>query len=325
MKRINKTLLFLLLTFVINFTMVGLFRVFGGEYSSLSGTIMAVAYMFIPMISVLIVEKGIHKEKIQKRLMISFKINKWFFIAWLVMPALSILTFAISLLFSDVSYSPGMEGIFERLEAMVSPEKMEEMKNSIDTLPLHPYFLSIFQALIAGFTINAVAGFGEELGWRGFLVRQFQQMKFWKASVIIGFIWGVWHAPVILMGHNYPQHPQIGVAMMTVWCILLTPLFIYFTLKAGSVIAAAIAHGTLNASAGLAIMLIAGGSDLLVGLSGLSGFIALGILLLLFFVYDQFVIKEKLMTGRIATFLPPVDQEEGSKKRYELKQSGNPV
>ena len=36
-------------------------------------------------------------------------------------------------------------------------------------------------------------------------------MGFLKTSVLTGFIWGVWHAPIILQGHNYPQHPVAGV------------------------------------------------------------------------------------------------------------------
>ncbi len=302
MKQINKTLLFLILTFFINFSMAGIFLLAGGEYKSISGTVMAVVYMFIPMLSVLIVEKGIHKEEIIKPLKISFRINKWFFIAWLGMPLLSSLTFLVSLLFPGVTYSPGMEGMFERLGDMVSPEKIEQMKMSMDALPLHPFWISIFQALIAGATINAVAGFGEELGWRGFLLRQFKEMHFLKASLIMGLIWGVWHAPIILMGHNYPQHTKVGVLMMIGWCILLSPLFNYITLKSQSVIAASIMHGTLNASAGLAIMLLAGGSDLLVGVSGLAGFIALIVFLGAVFAYDQWIAKEKVTTSRIEDF-----------------------
>ncbi len=80
---------------------------------------------------------------------------------------------------------------------------------------------------VAGITIKSVAGFGEELGWRSFLVRQFRDMRFIKASLLTGIAWGFWHAPIILMGHNYPQFPVAGVFMMTMWCVLLSPLFLY--------------------------------------------------------------------------------------------------
>jgi membrane protease YdiL (CAAX protease family) len=86
-------------------------------------------------------------------------------------------------------------------------------------------------------------------------------MPFLKASIIIGFIWGIWHMPLILMGHNYPQHPRAGVFMMIVFCILLTPILQYITIKSKSIFAAAVAHGTLNALAELAIMSTDGGND----------------------------------------------------------------
>ncbi len=304
MKNFSKTTLFLIFTFGISFLMAGLFYVLGGEYPSTGGTVLAIAYMFTPALSVFIVEKLVHHENIRNRLLISFKINGWFFVAWLVPPVMAFLTFGISLLFPSVSYTPGMEGLLSRFEDMLTPEQLEEMSQSLATMPLPPVLLILLQGLLAGITINAVAGFGEELGWRGFLVRQFENMRFWKAALIIGFIWGVWHAPMILMGHNYPQHPVAGAFMMTFWCILLSPLFLYVTIKSQSVIAASVMHGTLNATGALAIITITGGSDLLTGLTGLAGFIAVSLTLAVFVFYDSFVSKEKIMRGKVGKYLP---------------------
>lgn len=304
MNKINRTTLFLILTFVISFSLAGLYKLFGGQYDNkISATILAVIYMFIPMISAILVEKVIHKEKLKPNLFISFKINKWFFIAWLIPPIMSFGTLGISLLLPDVTYSPEMTGMVNRFEDMLTPEQLEQMKNASETMPIHPIWLAVLQGLIAGATINAIAGFGEELGWRGFLLKSFKEMNFLKASIIIGFIWGIWHSPLILMGHNYPQHPEIGVLMMTIWCILLTPLFLYFTIKAKSVIAAAIMHGTLNGTAGIAIMVVDGGNDLIVGMTGLAGFISLIVVLFVLFIYDNKLSKEKIMTNKISNYL----------------------
>lgn len=300
MKSINKVKLFLTFTFLISFTLAGLYRLSGLDYSDGNKfIILGIMYMFIPAISVILVDKVIHKEKLKTNLFISFKFNKWFIVAWLIMPVISFATLGISLLFPDVFYSPEMSGMIKRFEAILSPEQIEQMKESLENLPFNPILIALFQGLIAGITINAVAAFGEELGWRGFLLREFKEMSFFKASIIIGFIWGIWHAPIILMGHNYPQHPEIGVVMMTIFCILLTPVFIYITIKSKSVIAAAILHGTLNGTAGLSMMKIDGGNDLITGITGLAGFICLIIVLLLFFIYDNKVSKEKIMLKRI--------------------------
>jgi membrane protease YdiL (CAAX protease family) len=304
MKKINQTTLFLILTFTISFLLAGIYKLTGGGSQDRTGfMILGIIYMFIPTIAVLIVKKLIHREKIASELMISFKINKWFFVAWLIIPVLAFVTFGISLLFPDVIYSPDMSGMFSRFESMMTPEQAEQMRASVESLPLHPVWITLMQGLIAGITVNAIAGFGEELGWRGFLLKQFKDMNFMKASILIGFIWGIWHAPMILMGHNYPDHPVAGVFMMTILCILLSIIFIYITIKSKSVIAAAILHGTMNATNGISIMLIEGGNDLTVGMPGLAGFIALIIAIAVLFVYDRYISKEKILVNKMSKFL----------------------
>lgn len=302
MKKLNKTTLFLILTFAISYSLAGIYTLAGGTYDNkLAFTLLGTVYMFVPALCVVIVKKFIHKEKIKNDLQISFKLNRWFFVAWLIMPVISFCTLGISLLFPEVSYSPEMTGMLKRFEGTMTPEQIEQMKNSIATLPVSPIVLTLGQALLAGITVNAVAAFGEELGWRGFLLDEFNGMSFVKASVIIGLIWGIWHAPLILMGHNYPQHPQIGVMMMTGLCILLTPMLLYIAIKSKSVIAAAIMHGTMNAIAGISIMLIDGGNDLTTGITGLAGFITLAIFLVAMFIFDRYISKDRIITNKIRT------------------------
>ena len=303
MKNIKKSTLFIVLTFLVSWTLIGVHYLLGGELTSIAGIIVTLVYMFVPMTVALVIKKLIHREPVAGPLRISFNFNKWFLVAWLITPLIAFLTIGISLLFPEITFSIEMAGLYERYKDILTPEQMTEMKTSMETLPVHPIWLTLIQGLIAGVTVNAVAGFGEELGWRGFLLKEYSNLKFWKASVLIGFIWGLWHAPLILQGHNYPEHQILGVLMMTIWCILLTPLFNYITIKADSVLAAAIMHGTLNATAGIAIMLVAGGNDLTIGMSGISGFIALIIVLILLFIYDKKIAEEKLLNEKVGKYL----------------------
>lgn len=303
LKKINKVTLFVLITYAISFASVAIFKLVGGNLEDrIAYTIFGASYMFIPMLTAILVKKFIYHEKLNE-LLISFKINKWFLVAWGLMPLLAFGAFAVSILLPDVSYSPEMTGMFKRFESVLSPEQIEEMRSSLATLSFDLVWIMLIQGLIAGITINAIAGFGEELGWRGFLVKELSEVSFIKASIIIGIIWGIWHAPLILMGHNYPQHPQLGVLMMIIWCTLLTPIFIYITIKAKSVIAAAILHGTLNATAGLAIIKIDGGNDLTIGLTGLAGFVVLVIAIGIFFLYDLKISREKVMMNKLGKYL----------------------
>ncbi len=303
MQQNNKTTLFLILTFAISFTAAGLFWLLGGELRGTGGLILATSYMFIPMISVLVVEKIIYREDIRKKLFISFNPDIWFLIAWLIAPVIVFGSVAASLLVPGVSYSPGMEGMFDSYKEMMTPEELEQMRISIEVMPFHPVWMTLVSGMVAGLTINAVAGFGEELGWRGFLVRQFRDMSFIKASVLTGIIWGLWHAPLILMGHNYPQYPVAGVFMMVLFCVLLSPLFLYITVKSRSVIAASVMHGTLNGTAGISLMLLEGGNDLVTGVAGLAGGFSIIIVTVAFYFYDHNISREKIMTSKISAYL----------------------
>lgn len=218
---------------------------------------------------------------------ISFKLNRWFLAAWLLPPVMAIGALGVAVLFPGVVYSPEMEGIFELLRNILPPEQLAQMQAQKANLPVHPFWLALLQGLIAGVTINALFGFGEELGWRGFLQKELGLLGFWKSSFLIGLIWGIWHAPLILQGHNYPEHPAAGVLMMTIASMLLAPVFSYIRLKAKSVIAAAVLHGTFNGTGGLAIILLKGGSDLTVGMTGLAGFIVLAAVNLAIYVFDR--------------------------------------
>jgi membrane protease YdiL (CAAX protease family) len=297
-KNNKKAFLFITLTFLISYLLGSLYFLFGGKWAVPGSLIVSIVYMFIPMTVTIFVQKIVFHNFIKEPLGVSFKINRWFLIAWLIPVIISFLTLGIDLLFPMVEFTPNMAGFFEKLKNTLTLEQIEIMRAQAVAFPIHPYWIQLIQALIAGITVNALAGFGEELGWRGLLQREFAYLGFWKSSLLIGIIWGIWHAPIILQGHNYPQHPKIGVFMMIIFTLLLAPIFSYVRLKAKSVIAAAIIHGTLNATFALDLMVIKGGNGLTVGISGLAGFIALVFVNIGLFSYDHYFASDKIMTNK---------------------------
>ena len=62
-------------------------------------------------------------------------------------------------------------------------------------------------------------------------------------------------------------------------------------------------HGTMNATAGISIMVIDGGNDLTTGMAGLAGFIALAMFVIGVFIYDYFISKDKILLNRIGNNL----------------------
>ena len=96
--------------------------------------------------------------------------------------------------------------------------------------------------------------------------------------------------------------------MMVVFCVLASFIEMYFVLKAKSVFPAAIFHGTINAVAGLNVLLIKGGSDLINGATGLSGFIVMSIVIAVIYVFDKYVLKDNIFAKTIEEVLDNVER-----------------
>lgn len=123
----------------------------------------------------------------------------------------------------------------------------------------------------AGPLINVVPALGEELGWRGYLLPRLLKVTTpAKAVLMSGVIWGIWHAPMIAMGHNYGTGyvlwPWAGIAAMTVFCVAVGIFLAWIAEKTDSAWPCAMAHAGLNAVAATAIYFtVAGGGNPFVG------------------------------------------------------------
>ena len=110
--------------------------------------------------------------------------------------------------------------------------------------------------------------FGEEYGWRAYLTPKLKFLMPKPAALIVsGVIWGMWHAPVVYMGHNfgtnYSLYPYGGYIVMSVFCIFVGCLLTWLTEKTGSIYPACICHA-VNNNIGtflLAVFLSAGMTD----------------------------------------------------------------
>ncbi|MFF2274444.1 CPBP family intramembrane glutamic endopeptidase [Agromyces sp. NPDC058126] len=131
--------------------------------------------------------------------------------------------------------------------------------------PLPPMGLVVaaqFLMIPVGAVINAPLAFGEEVGWRGWLLPALRPLGVWPALLISGAFWGFWHSPLILLGYNYGLTDGTGVLLMMLACTLFGVLLGWTRLRTASVWPAVFAHGALNASAGLGALVIAAGSPL---------------------------------------------------------------
>ncbi|MBS1896331.1 MAG: CPBP family intramembrane metalloprotease [Actinobacteria bacterium] len=165
---------------------------------------------------------------------------------------------------------------------------------------------------IAAATVNAIAAFGEELGWRGFLVPALRRWGTWPALLISGVIWGLWHAPIILLGYNFGRVDLGGVLLMTGGCIVLGVLFGWLRLRSASIWPAVFAHGSFNASAGMYLWFFAAGSKpdpALVLPLGVSGWIVGAAVIVVLILTGQFRRQPALAADRprtLPSILPPI-------------------
>ena len=100
--------------------------------------------------------------------------------------------------------------------------------------------ISIGTASALAFTLaipfNMIFAFGEEFGWRGYLLPKLAPLGGIAAAIITGVTWGLWHAPLIVLeSYNYPGHPWLGVLMMVVFTTALGMIFAWLRFRSGSV------------------------------------------------------------------------------------------
>lgn len=122
--------------------------------------------------------------------------------------------------------------------------------------------------------------FGEEWGWRGYMMPKLLELMPKPVAVIVGgIIWGLWHAPLTVSGHNfgldYKFYPWLGILLMSVFCILMNAFLTLLTERTKSVYPAAFCHAiNNNLSAGVLLSILASQTALesVTDVSNLSAF-----------------------------------------------------
>jgi membrane protease YdiL (CAAX protease family) len=107
----------------------------------------------------------------------------------------------------------------------------------------------IVKRIIALFTVDLLYGgsLGEEPGWRGFALPYLQKKHGpLEASIILGFVWALWHAPIDV-SHGYVLPGFGGVIARLIWTIPVTILFTFFYNRTrASLLVAILLHTSVN-------------------------------------------------------------------------------
>jgi membrane protease YdiL (CAAX protease family) len=89
---------------------------------------------------------------------------------------------------------------------------------------------------------------GEEIGWRGFLqtplINAFGAVG---GVIILGLVWGIWHAPIALRGHNLTSDFWVETFVLYPFmCVCYSFPLAFLTIESGSIWPALIFHATNN-------------------------------------------------------------------------------
>jgi membrane protease YdiL (CAAX protease family) len=293
--RTRTVLAFLALAFGISWVGAIAFVVLGVDLGSLRGTVLVVAvYMWAPAVAAILTQRLVG-DSIRTGCGLRRGRLRWIGLAWVTPVGLLALTIGFGALLPEVSFTTDYGAFLGSLG--LPAEQIDASLALLEGLPVPPVVFLVGQGLVAGLTINAVAALGEELGWRGLLLRELSPLGFWRLSLLTGVVWGIWHAPLIVQGHNFPDAPVAGIAVMTGWTVAASPLFTYLTVRARSVLAATLLHGSFNAVASLSLVYLTGAGNLLVGPVGVAGIGAALLATATCVVHDRYVAVDRVTTG----------------------------
>lgn len=269
---LKRILIFLAITFTLTwgYCFLILYPVVNGEslngVPSVAAQLLTAVCMFFPAIGVLLT-RLITKEGFRDA-WLKPNLNKKTFLPYLLAyfgpGVLTFIGIGLYFLIFPGDFDPELGYFRAALEAAGAP---------METIPMPLSLLMAVQALQGFFLapiMNFVTCFGEEWGWRGYLLPKIRsRMSTLPMLLLTGVIWGLWHAPLTAIGHNYgleyPGFPFTGIAMMCLFCITLGVFLSWVTLKTHSCIPAIIAHGAVNGIAAMGIYFTRDGGNPFVG------------------------------------------------------------
>ncbi|MEQ3361604.1 CPBP family intramembrane glutamic endopeptidase [Raoultibacter massiliensis] len=242
--------------------------------------------MFVPAIGVLIT-RLVTKEGFKNAMIkpVDFRHTfKYYLIAWFGPAALTIAGAAVYFLIFPSDFDPTMSAAMALLQSSTASQGGAELPADVMQIIL---WVQIGVGIVLSPVLNCLTCFGEEWGWRGYLVPKVnERLSFVPTVLVTGVIWGLWHAPLTVIGHNYgvgyPGWPFLGIFAMCIFCIVIGTLFSYLSLKAKSCLPAVIGHGAVNGFVGAAALFsLSGGNPFIgpmpIGILGGIGFIVAAI------------------------------------------------
>lgn len=222
-------------------------------FSAVTVQLLVAAAMFFPALGTLLT-RLLTKEGFKNSYIVPKNGKRsipFFLFGWFGPAALTALGAAMYFLIFPEKYDPD----FGYLSALLTASGVEATADI-----LHMTVISqILSGVLLAPLLNFITCFGEEWGWRGYLLPKMQNKCGMLPLLLInGLIWGIWHMPLTIMGHNYGTdyagYPLTGILAMCAFCIVMGAIFTYITIRTGSCLPAVLAHGSVNGFSSVGVL-----------------------------------------------------------------------
>ncbi len=184
----------------------------------------------------------------------------YWLLGWVVPGLLTIIGAAVFFLIFPQYFDPALGTVREGLAKTPALSKLSPWTFAI---------LETMGGILISPIANSIATFGEEFGWRAYLLPKLMPLGWRKAVLLLGAIWGIWHWPVIFMGYeygfHYPGYPVVGPLLFMVMTFSFGTFLAWITLRGGSVWPAVIGHAAINGIAAISVLFVIGTPNPLLG------------------------------------------------------------
>ncbi|GMX66552.1 hypothetical protein Elgi_58240 [Paenibacillus elgii] len=151
-----------------------------------------------------------------------------------------------------------------------------------------PIVLFIFFLLVNA-TLGTIRGligsFGEEVGWRGYMLTRLMDARVPRPVLVSGLVWGVWHLPLMVAGVYYAgPFLLLSILLFMVTVTSFGYVMAYLRLTSGSIWPAVFLHASWNAITQNVFDLFTKGDSALLWTGESGVFVALALLAVAFIV-----------------------------------------
>ncbi|MBB4934281.1 membrane protease YdiL (CAAX protease family) [Lipingzhangella halophila] len=220
--------------------------------------ISAQVYMFTPGLAALVVGFAVWRRpsRVARGLALTLRpfrrVGGYCLLALLVFTLLGVVAPLVAAALGVIQLDlTGFSGLRAAIEER-APGATEHLTES--GFPLRAYLVAVGTFLVTAVPMSLLTSFGEEVGWRGYLLPRLLPLGVWPALLVTGLIHGLWHSPQLFIQARSGGMGADSITVFLVFIVVAGILFGWLRLASGSVWPAVVAHGVNNSVTALGFL-----------------------------------------------------------------------